>query len=71
MNIKKISKYVLNILTIINALILGINAVEGITIPYCTQISGVLCAIMGVISTYLLGQKAFNTEKEIVGKGEE
>ena len=71
MNIKKISKYVLNILTIINALILGINAVEGITIPYCTQISGIMGAVMGVISTYLLGQKAFNTEREIVGKGEE
>lgn len=56
--IKKVSKYVLNILTIVNALILGINAVEGITIPYCAQISGVLCAIMGVISTYLLSGKA-------------
>ena len=56
--LKKVSKYVLNILTIVNALILGINAVEGITIPYCSQISGVLCAIMGVISTYLLSGKA-------------
>ena len=56
--LKKVSKYVLNILTIVNALILGINAVEGITIPYCAQISGVLCAIMGVISTYLLSGKA-------------
>ena len=57
-NVKKVSKYVLNILTIVNALILGINAVEGITIPYCAQISGVLCAIIGVISTYLLSGKA-------------
>lgn len=71
MNIKKISKYVLNILTIINALLLGINAVDGITIPYIVQISGVISAVMGVISTYLLGQKALGTEKEIVGKGEE
>ena len=55
---KKIAKYTLNILTIINALILSINAVEGITIPYCTQITGVISAIMGVISTYLLGDKA-------------
>lgn len=60
---KKISKYVLNILTIINALILGINSVEGITIPYCTQITGVISVIMGVISTYLLGQKALNIKK--------
>lgn len=56
--VKKISKYVLNVLTIINALILGINSVEGITIPYCPQITGVISVVMGVISTYLLGQKA-------------
>lgn len=56
--VKKISKYILNILTIINALLLGINAVEGIKIPYCTQITGVIAVIMGVISTYLLSGKA-------------
>lgn len=62
--IKKISKYVLNILTIISALILGINAVEGITIPYCAQITGVIAAVNGVISTYLLGQKAISEKEE-------
>ena len=56
--IKKISKYVLNSLIILNTLLLGINAVEGITIPYTTQISGVILVICGVISTYLLGDKA-------------
>ena len=61
--VKKISKYTLNVLTIINALLLGINAVEGITIPYCTQISGVILVICGVISTYLLGNKAINGTK--------
>ena len=61
--VKTISKYVLNILTIINALILGINAVEGLAIPYCTQITGVISVIMGVISTYLLGNKAVATVK--------
>lgn len=55
---KKTAKYTLNILTIINALLLGINAVEGVTIPYCAQITGVIAAVMGVISTYLLGSKA-------------
>lgn len=60
--VKKISKYTLNVLTILNALILGINAVEGITIPYCTQITGVIAVVMGVISTYLLGQKALKKE---------
>lgn len=58
--IKTIAKYTSNVLCIINALLLGINAVEGITIPYCTQISGVITAIVGVIGTYLLGQKAVN-----------
>lgn len=61
--VKKISKYVLNILTIINALLLGINAVEGISIPYCAQITGVIVAVTGVISTYLLGQKAMKKEE--------
>lgn len=55
---KKIAKYTLNILTIISALILGINAVEGVNIPYASQIVGVITAINGVISTYLLGGKA-------------
>lgn len=62
--VKKISKYTLNILTIINALILGINAVEGITIPYCIQITGVINVVMAVISTYLLGNKAATTMKK-------
>ena len=56
--VKKISKYILNALNIINALILGINSVEGITIPHATQISGVILVVCGVISTYLLGGKA-------------
>ena len=58
--VKKIAKYTTNILAIVNALILGINAVEGISIPYCTQITGVISVIMGVIGTYLLGDKARN-----------
>ena len=62
--IKTISKYTLNVLTIISALILGINSVEGITIPYCTQITGVIAAVNGVISTYLLGQKAIKNKEE-------
>lgn len=61
--IKKIAKYTLNILTILSALLLGINAVEGISIPYVTQITGVIAAINGVISTYLLGGKAVTKVK--------
>lgn len=56
--IKKISKYVLNILGIISMLIAGINQVDGITIKYATQIVQIIAVINGIISTYLLGQKA-------------
>lgn len=62
--VKKIAKYTLNILVIINALLLGINAVEGIVIPYCAQITGVINAVNAVISTYLLGDKAASTMKK-------
>ena len=61
--VKTIAKYTLNILTIVSALLLGINAVEGITIPYVTQITGVIAAVNGVISTYLLGNKAVTKVK--------
>lgn len=61
--IKKIAKYTLNILTIVSALVLGINSVEGITIPYAKQIIGVISAINTVISTYLLGQKVVKKEE--------
>ena len=62
--IKTVSKYVVNILNIINALLLGINSVEGITIPYTHQISGVILVICAVISTYLLGNKAVTEVKK-------
>ena len=55
--IKTIAKYAINILAIISALVAGINAVDGITIPYAVQIIQVIAVIQGVISTYLLGQK--------------
>lgn len=71
MNFKKIIKYTANILAVINALLLGLNSVEGIVIPYCTQITGVIGVVIGVLSGGLLGQKALKTEREIVGKGEE
>lgn len=58
--VKIISKYLLNGLTIVNALLVGINEVEGISIPYCNQISGVILVVCGVISTYLLGGKGID-----------
>lgn len=62
--IKQIAKYTTNILAIIGALVSGINAVEGITIPYAIQIVQVIAVIQGVIGTYLLGNKAIEVSKE-------
>ena len=59
--IKQIAKYTTNVLAIIAALVSGINAVEGITIPYAIQIVQVIAVIQGVIGTYLLGNKAIES----------
>ena len=59
---KKFVKYATNILGITNALLIGINAVDGISIPYCTQITGIIAVIIGVLSGGLLGQKAIKTD---------
>lgn len=57
-NKKKIAKYVLNTLSVISMLIAGINAIDGITIPYAKQIIEVIAVVNGVISSGLLSQKA-------------
>ena len=56
--VKTVAKYITNILAIIAALVAGINAVDGITIPYAVQIVQVIAVIQGVLGTYLLGNKA-------------
>lgn len=58
--VKKVSKYVLNILTIVNALILGIAPVWGMN---ADKITKTIAVIIAVISTYLLGDKAVNKWK--------
>lgn len=62
--VKKIAKYTTNILGIIGMLVAGINAVEGITIPYATQIVKVITVIQGALGTYLLGNKFIESKKE-------
>lgn len=62
--IKKIAKYTTNILALVSALVAGINAVEGITIPYAIQIVQIIAVVQGVIGTYLLGQKAIKNKEE-------
>lgn len=58
---KKISKYVLNVLTIINALIIGIAPIWNIN---ADKITNTIAVVIAVISTYLLGNKAVNKKKE-------
>lgn len=62
--IKKIAKYTINVLAIISALVAGINAVDGITIPYAVQVVQIIAVVQGVLGTYLLGQKAVNSKEE-------
>lgn len=58
--IKKISKYVLNGLTIINALIINIAPIWNIN---ADKITNTIAVIIAVISSYLLGNKAVNKFK--------
>jgi hypothetical protein len=62
--LKKIAKYATNILAIISALVAGINAVDGITIPYAIQIVQIIAVVQGVIGTYLLGQKVVTNKED-------
>lgn len=57
---KKISKYVLNILTIVNALIIGIAPIWNIN---ADKVTNTIAVVIAVISTYLLGNKAINKIK--------
>lgn len=62
--IKQIAKYTTNVLAIISALVAGINAVDGISIPYAIQIVQIIAVVQGVLGTYLLGNKAVSKVKE-------
>lgn len=59
--IKKVSKYTLNVLTIFNALLVGLNPIWNI--PYADKTIATVSVIMAVISTYLLGNKAVSIKK--------
>ncbi len=59
--VKKISKYTLNILTITNALLVGLDPIWNI--PYADKTIATLSVFMAVISTYLLGDKAIHKVK--------
>lgn len=59
--IKKVSKYVLNCLTIVNALLVGLDPIWGI--PYADKAIATISVVMAVIATYLLGDKAVSKTK--------
>ena len=50
--------------SIASGLVAGINAVDGITIPYAIQIVQIIAVIQGVIGTYLLGQKVVTNKED-------
>jgi hypothetical protein len=59
--VKKISKYALNSLTIVNALLVGLDPIWNI--PYADKSIATISVVMAVISTYLLGNKAISKAK--------
>jgi membrane protein implicated in regulation of membrane protease activity len=60
--VKKISKYVLNSLTIVNALLTGLAPIWDI--PFADKAIATISVFMAVIATYLLGDKAVSKTKQ-------
>ena len=65
--VKKISKYVVNGLNMINALILALSPIWD---WHLDNISKTIIAITGVISLYLVSGKLFDTKEETEDKEE-
>ena len=59
--IKKVSKYTTNILGMIAFFLVGLDSIDGITIPYCTLIIKIFAVIEGTIGAYLIKGKLWNT----------
>lgn len=60
--VKEISKYTVNILVIVDALLLGLAPIWGI--PYVDKISATISVVCAVCGTYLLGNKTIATIKK-------
>ena len=67
-SIKVIAKYILNALTIINALLIGLAPIWDIPADRIIQ---TISVVMAVISTYLLGNKAVKSISERNGGNNE
>lgn len=59
--IKKISKYTMNILAMINALIIGLSPIWN---WHLDKITDTIAVLIGVIGLYLVGGKIFQAEVE-------
>ena len=59
--IKKISKYIVNTLNMVNMLLLGLAEIWNWNID---KISATIICVAGVISVYLVGNKLFETKEE-------
>lgn len=66
--VKQIAKYILNALTIINALLIGLAPIWDIPADKVIQ---TISVVMAVISTYLLGNKAVKSISERNGSDNE
>lgn len=66
--VKQIAKYILNALTIINALLIGLAPIWDIPADRVIQ---TISVVMAVISTYLLGNKAVKSINERNGGSDE
>lgn len=66
--VKTVSKYVVNILNMVNMLLLGLANVWGWNID---KVSATIIVVAGVISAYLTTGKIFETKEEIKEEEEE
>lgn len=66
--VKQIAKYILNALTIVNALLIGLAPIWDIPADKVIQ---TISVVMAVISTYLLGNKAVKSISERNGGSDE
>lgn len=66
--VKKCAKYILNTLTIVNALLIGLAPIWDIPADRIIQ---TISVVMAVISTYLLGNKAVKSISERNGNDNE
>lgn len=59
--VKKISKYIMNFLAMINALIIGLSPIWNWNL---TKVTDTISVIIGVIGLYLVGGKLFSLKEK-------